>query len=77
MHSDPQDEKTDAEWRVEMEALFDVPFVFWVCPAGCRGTVTWHDNCRYATCDECGQRSDSTAADAAKGDDDGDKNQEA
>lgn len=28
--------------------------VFWVCPKGCRGGVTWTSDCSDAKCDVCG-----------------------
>jgi len=39
------------------DALGDTPFVFWVCPNGCRGMVEWDKECKVATCKECGRKS--------------------
>ncbi len=39
------------------EPLKNTPFLFWVCPAGCRGYVDWRG--AVATCRECGKRSDA------------------
>lgn len=41
---------TDAE----MDKILDVPFVFWICPKGCRGQVEWNEAKDDATCLECG-----------------------
>ncbi len=43
----------------QLEKLLDVPFVFWVCPNGCNGTVAWNESATDATCSLCGtKRSD-------------------
>ena len=44
-----------------------VKMLFWVCPQGCKGLVTWnHQGKPYATCEVCGRIS-CTAAEAARG----------
>lgn len=44
----------DVEPELDLDKIFNVPFVFWNCPKGCRGRVKWTDNCSVATCLECG-----------------------
>ena len=42
----------------ELEEIFDVPFVFWLCPDHRRhGRVEWNEECTEATCLECGKKS--------------------
>ena len=36
-----------------MDELFDVPFLFWVCPDHRRGQVSWNGD--LATCETCGK----------------------
>lgn len=41
------------------DSLKGIPFVFWICPKGCRGNVEWArgENRMIATCAVCGEKS--------------------
>lgn len=45
--------------------LSGVEFLFWVCPHGCRGGVSWAN--RVAVCQTCGESSQPRVSDADSG----------
>lgn len=51
----------------ELDKIFDVPFVFWMCPRGCRGFVDWNEGATVATCRECGTTSADPPANPGAG----------
>jgi hypothetical protein len=54
---------TDAE----LDELFNVLFVFWICPRGCRGMVQWNEAKTIATCLECQRTSQMDKEEALEG----------
>lgn len=49
------DELTNEEM---MRIITSAPIVFWVCPKGCKGLVTWtQEKPMIATCETCGEKS--------------------
>lgn len=45
--------------ELDLDKIFDVPFLFWMCKAHKEQRVKWTNN--IATCEICGKRSDDKA----------------